>query len=365
MTIPSLDQRSGISRWGYLIFLVFVFVGPVFSGPDDAWRWIMEASVVVSVAAIYIWSGHRGPSSSIPAAIAVMAIGVAVTPLASSALAVVPVYAAAMVSTTGSRRQVIRRLAVIAGISVLALAFLSPVPWPYRAFLGVSLIMVWFVGVSVQEDISLAREADALRAENARIQHLATVTERERIARDLHDVVGQTLTAAILRAQLVQRLAHDDPDRAAAEATGIEESARGLLTDVRSTVSGWQQASMADEVAKAAEALAVVDVEFSVTGVEDADGLAPSVETVLALALREGVTNVVRHARATSCTAKLSHRANEVVLEIADDGIGHDGTLGTGLRGMAHRVTAAGGRLSVDGEHGTRLEVAIPVGGPA
>src|SRR5690606_19551286 len=122
------------------------------------------------------------------------------------------------------------------------------------------------------------------------IAHLATATERERIARDLHDVTGHSLTSIVVRAQLVQRLAAVDPQRAAAEAAEIEAVARHALGEIRETVAGWRQVALDDEVEVARQALERVGVALHVDLDRDVQ-LAPSVEQALGLALREGVTN--------------------------------------------------------------------------
>lgn len=238
----------------------------------------------------------------------------------------------------------------------------SPIPPPFvfLAF-GPSLPLIWLIGFSVEADIGLSREATSLRAENARVQYLATVTERERIARDLHDLAGQALTAIALRSQLVQRLAGTDPGRAIEEAAAIEATARETLASVRKTVAGWQQVALADELDKAATALNAAGVEPNIEGDWRLD-LAPSVETVLALALREAVTNVVRHAEARSCRINLDGRDGKVSLLVSDDGRGSSAPEGTGLRGMRERVMAAGGTLQITTGRGTTIVVTMPVG---
>lgn len=352
-----IDTRSLITRWGYLVFLGFVFVGPLF-GPTDTSHWILEGSVVVTTIAIYVWTELTGRAYRVGAVI-LMALVVIVTPLGSGAVSVLPVYAAAFLATTGDRHTVIRLLAALTAVTAISI-LVSPVPWPYRAFFMVSIVMIWFVGLSVQADISLASRADSLRRENARIAHLATVTERERIARDLHDMAGQTLTALILRAQLVQRLVETDPVRAAAEAEAVEAASRALLGDIRRTVNGWQLVTWDDEIDQARTALAMAGVDLTVDG--RADGLAPSVETILASSVRESITNVVRHADARAVEISLAVGTDTTTLTVTDDGQGYRGNPGGGLRGMHERVLAAGGRLRVEGGNGTRVVIELPTG---
>lgn len=355
-------ERSVLSTWGYLIFLGFILLSPTFETDPASYRWPLEIAVVVVAGAAFIWGSIRGQTEKWVSAAFLVAIAIAVTPTGSSAISVLPIYAAALIATFGTRRQVYIRLAVI---SVLTLAVLptSPVPWPFVLFLAFPAVFVWIVGAAVYEDVALESHADALRAENARIEYLATVTERERISRDLHDLAGQALTGLILRSQLVQRLAPEDPARAIEEARAMESEARGLLAQFRGTVSGWQQATLIDELDGARRALGAAEVGL----IEDVEtvALAPSVETVLALALRESVTNVVRHSQARTCRIGFGQGDGVVTLSVVDDGVGaHDGA-GSGLRGMRERVIAAGGQLSITDDGGTSVHVEIPIGGPA
>ena len=351
---------SGLSPWLYLVFLAFVFVAPAFNPTATAADWIIAGSVVVLAGAVFVVAcGDR--RYRLPGAAALLVIGVAGTMLGTGAMGVVPIYAAALAAFGATRRSVYRRLGFVTAIT-LASAFLSPVPMPFRLFIFISpLVLIWLVGLSILEDAGLAREADALRAENARIEYLATVTERERIARDLHDLAGQALTAVALRSQLVQRLAASDPERVVAEAEAIEATARDTLSSLRSTVAGWQQVGLDDELEKAVSALEAAGVEATTSGNWRLE-LAPSVETVLALALREAVTNVLRHAGAATCVIALANGGGEVLLEVSDDGTGEEAPEGTGLRGMRERVMAAGGRVDRRSGRGTTLRVAIPVG---
>ena len=356
----ALRRDSHNHELWYLVFLAFMFLAPAFDPEAGAGDWIKAGAIVVVAAAIFVFACFR-PRYALPAAAVLMVLAVVGTLIETAAMGALPIYASALSSQVGSRRQIVRRLVAIT-IIILATIPITPVPMPYVLLMyGPALILVWMVGLSVFEDLSRSQEADRLRAENARIQYLATVTERERIARDLHDLAGQALTAVAMRSQLVQRLAGSDPERVRHEAAAIEETARQTLSSLRETVAGWQQVDLDDELAKGRDALETVGVNVEIAGDWRHD-LAPSVETVLALALREAVTNVVRHARASSCVISLNGSPGEVVLEVADDGIGSGEPEGSGLRGMRERVMAAGGNVERSGPPGTRLRVRVPVG---
>lgn len=182
-----------------------------------------------------------------------------------------------------------------------------------------------------------------LRTTRDELATLAAERERERLARDIHDILGHSLTVITVKAELAGRLAATDPDRAAAEVADIERLARGALVDVRTTVAGRRGVTLSGELAAARTALDAADIVAELPGAVDAVG--PAHRELAAWVLREGVTNVVRHSRATRCRVTLT--AHEI--EIDDDGVGPtpSGAASTGLAGLRDRVKAAGGTLTV------------------
>ncbi|MBF4161939.1 sensor histidine kinase [Nocardioides acrostichi] len=196
----------------------------------------------------------------------------------------------------------------------------------------------------------LAGQGDA----HARAQEeLRVGAERDRVARDVHDVLGHSLTVVSVKAQLAERLVEADPQRARAELVEIQQLTRQALAEVRATVGGLRAARLDDEIDAARRALEAAGVASSLP--EDLDVLDPRYRTVVAWALREAVTNVVRHARATHCTVELLGSG----LRVVDDGCGPPTSEGNGLRGLRERVAAGGGavRLGPAAGGGTTLEV--------
>jgi two-component system sensor histidine kinase DesK len=239
---------------------------------------------------------------------------------------------------------------------VVLLAGVSSISFPWRIWaFGPSLVLIWVVGLLSME---AAAEERAAQAHNAQVEHLATVAERERISRDLHDLLGHTLTAIVVRSQLAQRLATVDAQAGVAEMAAVEKAAREALSEVRTTVTGWRQVDLTAELTAASDALTAAGVRFSVT--RDTDlVLTPSAESALGLALREAITNVVRHSRASRCAVVLSKDGQQVVLEVSDDGVG-GGRDGTGLTGMRERIAALGGEVRRAVHGGTSLVVTVP-----
>ena len=203
------------------------------------------------------------------------------------------------------------------------------------------------------------RAACKLRLAHTEIEHLAKVAERERIARDLHDVLGHTLSVIILKSELAGKLIDRDPVRARAEIADVEQTSRAALAEVRSTIRGYRAHSLDAEIKSARATLETAGVSVQ-TDSEDVS-LTPAQESVVALVVREAVTNVVRHANALHCQLKLTPSHGNCVLEIQDDGRGGIQEEGNGLRGMRERIEALGGTIRRETEAGTRLIIQFPL----
>jgi len=199
-----------------------------------------------------------------------------------------------------------------------------------------------------------------LRKANDEIEHLAKLAERERIARDLHDVLGHTLSVITLKSELAGKLIDRDPQRAGKEIREVEEISRQALSDVRDAIRGYRSKGLAAELAQAKSTLETAGVAVRCDASTTVK-LPAMQESVLSMAVREAVTNVVRHAQAHSCTLRLEQRNGTCHLEIEDDGRGGFQDEGNGLRGMRERVEMLGGTLTRDSRSGTKLAITVPV----
>jgi two-component system, NarL family, sensor histidine kinase DesK len=193
------------------------------------------------------------------------------------------------------------------------------------------------------------------------IEHLAQLAERERIARDLHDVLGHTLSVITLKSELAGKLIERDPQRAGKEIGEVEQISRQALAEVRDAIRGYRAQGLAAELAQAKSTLetAGLTVQCDAPTTIQIPALQ---ESVLALAVREAVTNVVRHAHASSCRLRLEQQNGSFRLEIRDDGVGCSSLEGNGLRGMRERVEMLGGTLQRTAESGTTLTITLPIG---
>lgn len=245
---------------------------------------------------------------------------------------------------------------VVIGVSVHAGVIAAISPAAFVAIPG-------FVVIASVRSMTISQELRAAREQMAAAA--AVAEERLRIARDLHDLLGHSLSLIALKSELAGRLALQSPERAASEIRDIETAARTALAEVREAIADYRQSTLASELAGARELLAAAGIVYRYEG-EDAARLdlpAP-IEATLAWTVREGVTNVIRHSRAHHCVIRLTRAPTEVAIEIEDDGVGAPaddavGTSGSGLRGLAQRVGAIGGRYEAGPRAGGGFHLAV------
>ncbi|MFC9297719.1 sensor histidine kinase [Streptomyces sp. NPDC057011] len=239
----------------------------------------------------------------------------------------------------------------------------------YLAGLLIPALMGGFAMVGVA---ALLRTTIQLREARATVAQLAANEERLRMARDLHDLLGHSLSLITLKSELAGRMLPGQPEAAAQQVADIERVSRQALVDVREAVSGYRRPTLPGELAGARTALAAAGV-VAVLPPEPADELpeelSEEAESALAWSLREAVTNVVRHSGAKRCTVTLTDRqtlaGRFVELTVADDGCGDAAAPpGNGLTGLTERLEAVGGTLSAGpaGKTGFRLVARIPLG---
>lgn len=174
----------------------------------------------------------------------------------------------------------------------------------------------------------------------AEVARLASEAERNRIARDLHDLLGHSLTAITVKSGLARRLAVGAPTAALEEMESVERLSRQVLADVRAAVSGYRDVTLAGELARGRELLRAAGIAADLPTAYD--GVPPERQELFGWVVREGLTNVVRHARASRCTVELTASC----VEVRDDGVGSPAGAGSGLDGLRARAAAAGGVLT-------------------
>jgi two-component system, NarL family, sensor histidine kinase DesK len=340
--------------YAWLLYSLPFLAGVFFPGLE---LWQRAATLVVYVAFLWLYflaywiKGRR--IYLIAAAMDAIAL---VFSAWSPAAPVFFIYAAATLGWSLPVREAALAVVVQVGVGVgYGLAMGMPM-WFY---IPAGLIAALIGAVNIQSAAN--RRADAkLRLAHDEVEQLAKLAERERIARDLHDVLGHTLSVVVLKSELARKLVAQDPERAAREMADVEQAARAGLADVRTAITGYRSVGLLAEIERVRQTLADANLATTVE-MPAALSLSPAQETTLAMALREAATNVIRHAHATSVRIGLHQDSGgHVRLDVEDDGRGGDSPLGYGLTGMRERITALGGELVRQTDRGTRLRISLP-----
>jgi two-component system sensor histidine kinase DesK len=262
-----------------------------------------------------------------------------------------------------------RAAPVVAALALAALLVPVAIPsWHVSlngSFDDVTPLALPVVAISIYGFMQVHRGNYALAEARAQLASLAAENERSRIARDLHDLLGHSLTTITVKAGLATRLGQADPGRALEEIAEVEVLARRSLADVRAAVANYREVTLTGELATGRELLRAAAITADLPNAVDV--VDPAHHELFGWVVREGLTNIVRHSHASSCAVRLSASA----VEIVDDGVGRTGPgsagpPGNGLKGLRERVAAAGGVVDAGPlePRGWRLRVSLsPAGG--
>ena len=369
MSAASVQRVDGRIRWRtigwsapWLLFQLFPIVDLVVTPRPMVVRIVAAVALAVFTVAYLDAVGRvftRGRDPAWRSLIVVAVLGVALAVWLGTSWAGLLIYVSAAVTVSLPQRWVWPAVlgatavctAVLAADGLLGEVFILPVMCVLTSFALQGTRHL----VSVNADLVEARDELARNA---------VAQERLRFARDLHDLLGHSLSLIALKSELAGRLAEIDPARARAEMADVESAARRALAEVRDAVSGYREVSLAQALAEARSALSAAGI--SLRAPAPAGSLPAAVDAVLGWVVREATTNVLRHSGASTVTVTLETGADVVTLVVSDDGRGSAAAGGAGLAGLAERVEALGGRLTAgsSGGSGFRLTVAVPTTAP-
>jgi len=345
--------------WG-LLWLVLPAVDLAGSDPA-AWQWVLAGAGLVVFGGLFLQVVMTRRPLLAPVA-AMLVIAVILTLAAIDSFALMFVYAASAAAVRLSGRASALTVAGITAVAAATLALTDPEAALFWAITGTVLATgtLWFlIG-------GLLRSNAELREARAELTELAVAEERLRFARDMHDLLGHDLSLIALKAELAGKLLPARVDDATAEVADIRTLTRRALTQVRQAVDGYRRPTLAGELAGARVALEAAGIELRVNAVDEP--LEPEVESVLAWAVREGATNVIRHSGASRAEITVTTGRQGTELEVADDGRGAPASNGTrpadghGLAGLVERTHAVGGTVeaATAADGGFRLRVSVP-----
>jgi two-component system, NarL family, sensor histidine kinase DesK len=347
----------------WLAFIVFPLIDAVGKrGP------VIRHGLIIGGAAVFVaayvsvvmtWRRDRHTRLPVPLFGVLVAVAVALTVFNGASWGFLFTYCAAcaaVVAPEGRGFYAVALCSALAGItSAIAGANGGTVVSYVASAAGIGLLML------VMSDLRLRNQQ--LSHARAELADMAVAQERERFARDLHDLLGHSLSVIALKAELAGRLLGEKPDDAAREIAELEQVARTALGEVRDAVSGYRQPTLEGELAGARMALSAAGIEADVQ--QARVPLDPAVEAVLAWAVREGATNVIRHSGARHCTLRITASLTDAGVEVIDDGVGSNGngSGGHGIAGLAERARLVNGTIEAGAREagGYRLAVSVPV----
>lgn len=236
--------------------------------------------------------------------------------------------------------------------------FIQQLPIIIIVFISIILLPFTLYNRKKQEKLETQ-----LQMANNRISDLVKQEERQRIARDLHDTLGQRLSLIGLKSDLARKLIEKDPERAKMELIDVQQTARSALNEVRNLVSSMRSIRVNDEIVLVQQMLKAAQIEYTGAPSFQLENTSLFAENVLSMCMKEAVTNIVKHSQAFSCHIQIEQLEDAILMTIKDDGVGlnrHEVGKGSGLPGMRERLEFVNGSLEVRSENGTTLVMKVP-----
>jgi len=346
-------RRSFASRPAfYLIYLLFYFTPWLFRAPELKDIIALIVALVVFIPIHFIAFNKSSPKF-IGMILLTQAIGFIIAPFYGMH-GVFHIYASVQ---AGFQRPVKRAgvLLILLAVSFIVLSLILRENW-------FEVAPVLFIGAVTGIGCIASSEEIELRQYLERTSELdkqrAALAERERIAADLHDLLGHTLTMVALKAEVADKFMDKDIERARREIREIRNEARAALSDVRQAVSGMTATTIETEVKRAEKILGAAGIALSISGTLPI--VSAHQDKVLGMAIREAITNIVRHSKAKSTELSFVQRKNGLDISIKDNGIGGSYTPGAGLTGLKRRIESLGGSVDIDIGKGAHIKLSTP-----
>lgn len=341
--------------WIWLIFSLYYFV-PVYYMEFDTPKYVFLIGAYLAFVILYLWATALKPHLMWKPIVAITAIALLVTPVSPGSSSIFPYIGFLIGFSYNARTYFMLLCTSILGIIALHFYYRYPVPFfAFPAISGIVAISLW----GYIERIRLAARVRWLQSREE-IQQLAVIAERERIARDLHDILGHTLSSIALKAELAEKLLKQEKKQDAQQHVAeLHKIARESLSLVRQTVSGYKHRGLSGEVIQLCDKLRQNGFSVDING--EIPTLSPRAETALILALTELTTNVLRHSNGNHCQLSFAVNSDNVTISMQDNGCIRSITPGNGLNGIQERLHALAGDISAHINNGCRFDISLPV----
>ncbi|KUM52042.1 sensor histidine kinase [Rheinheimera sp. EpRS3] len=349
------DKLENKLSWVYLINLIF-YVMPLFIVHFALWQYLSMAAALVLFLVCYFWA-YRSRRSEMHWPIAgIVLVATLITPVNPGSVSMFA-YAGFFIGFAYALPRYLLLMALLIALLVL-LELTLTIHWNLFLIMGAPIVLA--VSLLGRAEQAKLRHRMAEQQSEDEIKQLATMVERERIARDLHDILGHTLSSVILKADLATKLlVHQQTEAAQHQLSELSQIARDALSQVRQSVSGYKHQGLTAEIAKLLSRLREAGFKAELKG--EVPTLDNRRETAVILALTELVTNVMRHSKGDSCQLSFTCKNNILSVCLTDNGSSIVVKEGNGITGLRERLAAIGGSLTTQQTDGFSAAIQLPL----
>lgn len=322
----------------------------------ELWQYLAMATALLTFLYCYFWAYRCNRSDMVKPIVGIVVVAVLITPVNYGAIALFA-YAGFFIGYAYRLQRYLLLMTILIALLVLLYVLLG-IQWELFLFMGVPIVL----GVSLLGRVEQAKQRHRAseRQSADEIKQLATMVERERIGRDLHDILGHTLSSIILKADLAEKLlTRQQTEAAQQQLSELSQIARDALSQVRQSVSGYKHQGLTAEVTKLLNRLRDAGFQAELNG--KLPSMDPRRETAVVLALTELVTNIMRHSKGDSCQLGFVQRGNQLHIHLSDNGSCSELKEGNGITGLRERLAAIGASLTFEQGEGMTARIQLPL----
>lgn len=348
------QSELGVLPYVWLVYL-FIFILPAIINPVQDWKLWATLASAIGFLFLYFYTFWQNARITLYCILAILLLGM-ISATFNPGASVFFVYSAAFCVQLNSKKKAKTMVFLIAFFAALYSYVMTMPAYFYLPAIVISIL----IGMVNIYEAELKAKNKQLRVSQDELRKAAATAERERIARDLHDIIGHTFSLITIKAQLAQKLIAKDTEKALKEVQDLEQLSRDAMAEVRGTVTQYQTRDISSEISKAKILMQSAEIDFDCV----IDGIPASkiINSTVAFVIRELMTNLVKHANADHCELHLQQTDKACHLRISDNGKlkQQDIQEGNGLRGIRERINALNGHVNFKIEKGFNAIIEVP-----